>query len=57
MYPNKEKFFIDYFDTLAGTKELKQQIKDGLTEQQIRASWKPGLDAFKIKREKYLLYP
>jgi len=55
-YPDKEKFFIPYFDILAGTPKLKQQIKDGLTEEQIRASWKPDLDAFKKKRELYLLY-
>ena len=57
MYPEKEKFFTSYFNTLAGTPVLKQQIIDGLTEEQIRASWKPGLDAFKTKRAKYLLYP
>jgi uncharacterized protein YbbC (DUF1343 family) len=56
-YPDKEKFFTPYFDKLAGTPQLKQQIKDGLTEDQIRASWKPGLDAFKAMRKKYLLYP
>lgn len=56
-YPDKEKFFTPYFDKLAGTTQLKQQIKDGLTEEQIRASWKPGLDEFKNKRNKYLLYP
>jgi uncharacterized protein YbbC (DUF1343 family) len=56
-YPNKEKFFTAYFDKLAGTPMLKQQIKDGLTEEQIRASWKSGLDSFKEKRKKYLLYP
>jgi uncharacterized protein YbbC (DUF1343 family) len=55
-YPDKEKFFTAYFDKLAGTARLKQQIKDGLTEEQIRASWKPGLDDFNTKREKYLLY-
>jgi len=55
-YPDKDKFFIPYFEKLAGTEELRQQIKDGLTEEQIRASWKAGLDEFKIKREKYLLY-
>ncbi len=55
-YPDKEKFFTAYFDKLAGTPQLKQQIKDGLTEEQIRASWKPGLDEFNTKREKYLLY-
>ena len=56
-YPEKEKFFTAYFDKLAGTTQLKQQIKDGQTEEQIRASWKPGLDAFNAKRKKYLLYP
>lgn len=56
-YPDKEKFFIPYFDILAGTPTLKQQIKDGLTEEQIRASWKKALEDFKVKREKYLMYP
>jgi len=57
LYPDKEKFFISYFDLLAGTPDLKQQIKDGLTEDQIRASWQPGLDKFKTLLKKYLLYP
>jgi uncharacterized protein YbbC (DUF1343 family) len=56
-YPDKEKFFTSYFEKLAGTAKLRQQIKDGLTEEQIRESWKPGLDEFKAKRKKYLLYP
>lgn len=55
-YPDKEKFFLPYFDKLAGTTQLKKQIKEGLTEEQIRKSWKPGLDQFKAKRKKYLLY-
>lgn len=57
LFPEKEKFFTSYFDKLAGTSLLKQQIKEGLTEEQIRASWQPGLDAFKAKRKNYLLYP
>ena len=56
-YPDKEKFFLPYFDVLAGTPTLQQQIKDGLTEEQIRESWKNGLEDFKVKREKYLMYP
>lgn len=55
-YPHKEKFFIPYFDILAGTPKLKQQIKDGLTEEQIRATWKTDLDKFNVIRNKYLLY-
>ncbi len=56
-YPEKEKFFLPYFDILAGTTVLKQQIKDGLTEGQIRESWKEDLEKYKEVRKKYLLYP
>ena len=56
-YPEKEKFFLPYFDILAGTTVLKQQIKDGLTEDQIRESWKEDLNTYKEMRKKYLLYP
>lgn len=57
LYPDKEKFFTSYFDILAGSPTLQQQIKDGLNEDQIRASWQQELDKFKTLREKYLLYP
>lgn len=56
-YPDKEKFFIASFDRLAGNTILKQQIKDGLTEAQIKETWKVDLDIFKAKRKQYLLYP
>ncbi len=55
-YPDKEKFFIPYFEKLAGTAALRQQIKDGLTEEQIRESWRSELDGYKKMRKKYLLY-
>lgn len=56
LYPDKEKFFIPYFDILAGSTKLKQQIKDGLTEEQIRNSWKNDLEKYKVIRNKYVLY-
>lgn len=56
VYPDKEKFFTSFFDKLAGNSTLKQQVKDGLTEEQIRESWKSDLDIFNAKRKKYLLY-
>ena len=55
-YPEKEKFFTAYFDKLAGNSLLKQQIIQGLTEDQIRETWQPDLNTYKIKRKKYLLY-
>ncbi|MFZ6013918.1 MAG: exo-beta-N-acetylmuramidase NamZ family protein [Bacteroidota bacterium] len=56
-YPDKDKFFNNFFDKLAGNTELKQQIKDGLTEEAIRETWKKDLEAYKQLRAKYLLYP
>ncbi len=50
-------FFSSYFTRLAGTSLLQKQIMEGTTEQQIRLTWKPGLDVFRKIREKYLLYP
>lgn len=55
-YPNKEKFFNNYFNTLAGTPQLKAQIIAGLAENKIRATWRKDLEAFKKVRAKYLLY-
>jgi len=56
-YPDKEKFFNSYFDVLAATPKLKQQILQGMTEDQIRESWKSDLVVYQNMRKKYLLYP
>ncbi|HTN46887.1 MAG TPA: DUF1343 domain-containing protein [Flavipsychrobacter sp.] len=55
-YPVKEKFFNDFFEKLAGTKQLRQQIISAISETDIRASWQTDIDAFKKIRKKYLLY-
>lgn len=56
-FPEKEKFFNTYIDKLAGTAELKEQIKKGVPASTIRSGWKKDLDAFRKVRAKYLLYP
>ena len=56
-YPEKNNFFSSGFSLLAGTKILEQQIKNNLSEKEIRKSWENGLKKFKKLREKYLLYP
>ncbi|MFY0654805.1 MAG: DUF1343 domain-containing protein [Cyclobacteriaceae bacterium] len=53
---DKEKFFNNYFVKLAGIDQLQKQIEAGLSENQIRASWQDGLEDYKNKRSKYLLY-
>ncbi len=50
-------FFNGYFDKLAGNKEFRDQIINGLSENSIRKSWQHDLNRFKIIRKKYLLYP
>jgi uncharacterized protein YbbC (DUF1343 family) len=56
-YSDKDKFFISSFDRLAGTAQLKDQIRKGWTEEQIREAWQEGLEHYRTMREKYLLYP
>ncbi len=56
-FPDKANFFTKSFNRLAGNSELMEQIKAGKTEAEIRASWQPKLNAFKLIRKKYLLYP
>lgn len=62
--PHKEKFFdsslskeMGVIERLVGIADFRQQIKDGKSEQEIRASWEPGLTEYKRMRTKYLLYP
>ncbi|WP_396212521.1 exo-beta-N-acetylmuramidase NamZ domain-containing protein [Flavobacterium sp.] len=53
---DKSIFFNPFFTKLAGTEKLQQQIESGISEEQIRRSWKKELDNFKKMRKKYLLY-
>jgi uncharacterized protein YbbC (DUF1343 family) len=47
---------VSFFNRLAGTSKLKDQIYAGWTAKEIRETWKPGLEEFKKIRSKYLLY-
>ena len=55
---NQEEFFARpaFFDKLAGTDELRKQILDGWTEEEIKVSWQKDLKEYKEMRKKYLLY-
>jgi uncharacterized protein YbbC (DUF1343 family) len=61
--PHKEKFFdsklsreMNTIEVQIGTSEFRQQIIDGVPEEDIRKSWEPGLSNYKKMRKKYLLY-
>ena len=53
---DKTVFFNDFFTKLAGTKKLKEQIIEGISEKEIRKSWEADLNAFKEMRKHYLIY-
>ncbi|MDR0748321.1 MAG: DUF1343 domain-containing protein [Tannerellaceae bacterium] len=56
---NDQAFFFtrpEWFDLLAGTKELRRQIILGMSEDDIRATWQQELTEYKALRKKYLLY-
>ncbi len=62
--PEKENFFnskmsnqMGSIEKLIGVSDFRQQIINGKTEAEIRASWEPGLSQYKQMRKKYLLYP
>lgn len=54
---DKSKFFLtDGFTKHAGTPLLQQQIEQGMTNDEIKATWQGDLARFKKIREKYLIY-
>lgn len=62
-YPFKVKFFdsklskeMGNIERLIGVASFRQQLMDGKSEAEMRASWEPGLSNYKIMRKKYLLY-
>ncbi len=63
-FPDKEKFFdrsqsdqMGDINKLAGNALFKEQIIKGTPDDEIYASWEPGLSNYKTMRKKYLLYP
>lgn len=62
--PNKADFFnsklskqMGTIERLIGVSSFRDQIITGKSEEEIRASWEPGLSQYKTMRKKYLLYP
>jgi|688.fasta_scaffold36698_4 uncharacterized protein YbbC (DUF1343 family) len=65
LFPEKDSFFLlpksgdmkgSFFNKLAGNNELWQQIRQGLSEEEIKKTWQPALREYKAIRKKYLLY-
>lgn len=54
--PYEYEFDKNPFDVIAGTDRIRQGIERGDSLDELIKSWKDDLHAFKIAREKYLLY-
>lgn len=53
---DKTSFFNSFFVKLAGTEQLREQIENGASEEEIRKTWAGGLSKFKQRRTPYLIY-
>lgn len=55
---DRNSFFLPtlFIDKLAGTDRLRLDIIAGKSEPEIRKSWEPGLEAYRLIRKKYLIY-
>jgi uncharacterized protein YbbC (DUF1343 family) len=57
-YGEGDAFFTsNFFEKLAGTANLRNQLNQGKSEEEIRATWQDGLNNYKSMRQNYLLYP
>lgn len=63
-HPYKEKFFdsrlsreMNNIEIQIGNDLFRKQIIAGISEEEIRKTWEPGLSRYKEMRKKYLLYP
>ena len=52
-------FFGDgeFFDKLMGNSWVRKMILEGKSEQEIRNQWQDEVEAYKVLREKYIIYP
>jgi len=57
--PDPDAFFTSpaFFDKLAGGPELREMIERGMSGPAIRMTWQEEVEAFRQKRQPYLLYP
>lgn len=51
-----DKFFTSFFEKLIGRGDIRQMIEQGMSAEQIRATWKQDVENFKNQRRPYLLY-
>lgn len=51
-----DDFFTPFFEKLIGRKDIRTMIKDGMTADEIKATWADDVARFREQRRPYLLY-
>ncbi len=54
---NMSKDKLSLFNKVYGSDRLYHDLKRGVSPASIAASWKRSVDAFRVQRQRYLLYP
>ena len=54
LYPNE--WTVDRYNRLLGHAATFEGLKAGKSAEELERGWQPELDAFKARRQKYLLY-
>lgn len=57
-HTDTSSFFLknNFFEKLAGNTDLRKQVIEGKSEQEIRATWQADILDYKKRRKQYLLY-
>ncbi len=56
MYPDKFKFYEEYFDRIMGNSDIRRMILKGESIEKIVSSYKEELSKFKEMRKEFLIY-
>ena len=57
LHPEKLKFQDKMFDLLAGQPGLRSGLLRGVPVEQTVSSWQAGLESFRERRARHLIYP
>lgn len=51
-----KKFFTSFFEKLIGTPDIRTMIENGMSADEIKATWTDDVEKFRLQRRPYLLY-
>jgi uncharacterized protein YbbC (DUF1343 family) len=52
-----DSFFSSFFEKLIGNSRIRHMIEQGRSADEIKHSWATDVEAFRVQRKPYLLYP